>query len=362
MKKVLLVPLIIFILLVSSCCIIPKDNGESDNGDIQNGYADNGNSDSAESLKIEDYFPITENRHMVYEGQGNEFAAYDMFIDYATDTKVQQRVNNGGTIVVSVLEVKDGQLIKILLKPETYYRENMLEKGDQNEVLLREPLVNGTTWTSEDSKVRTITNISADVTTPYGDYKALEVTTTSPNNGTEKFLEYYVKDLGLVKSIFKSGEHASDEIASSLKEITEDAVMKQSIAFYYPNINDDKIYYQVKDVDFKTNDITRNKLEAAYKKDAPWPVLTPNTKINSLYLNEDGMVYIDLSRDFVTEMNAGADYEAMMLQSIVNTFGNYYGVERVLLTIDNQPYSSGHIVLEQGEYLTVNWIETEPLD
>ena len=188
------------------------------------------------------------------------------------------------------------------------------------------------------------------------------MTTTSPNNGTEKFLEYYVKDLGIVKSVFKSEEHTSDEIASSLTEIVADAVMTQSIAFYYPNIDDGKIYYQVKDVGFKTNDLTRKKLEAAYKENAPWPVFTPNTKINSLYLNNDGMVYIDLSNDFLTEMNAGAGYEAMMLQSIANTFGNYYGVERVLLTIDNQPYSSGHIVLEQGEYLTVNWIGTEPLD
>ena len=45
-------------------------------------------------------------------------------------------------------------------------------------------------------------------------------------------------------------------------------------------------------------------------------------------------------------MNAGAGGENLILQSIVNTFGNYYG-EKVYLTVDNKPYESGHIVLEK---------------
>ena len=46
-------------------------------------------------------------------------------------------------------------------------------------------------------------------------------------------------------------------------------------------------------------------------------------------------------------MNAGSGGENLILQSIVNTFGNYYGVEKVCLTVDNKPYESGHIVLEK---------------
>ena len=66
------------------------------------------------------------------------------------------------------------------------------------------------------------------------------------------------------------------------------------------------------------------------------------------------MVYVDLSFEYLSEMSAGAGYEAMMLQCIANTFGNYYGVNRVLLTIANQQYSSGHIYLEKFEYLKVD--------
>nr|WP_320026225.1 GerMN domain-containing protein [uncultured Acetobacterium sp.] len=308
---------------------------------------------NAATLRIGDYFPIRENIHSVYEGQGNEFASYDVFIDYTTPTKVQQRINNGGTVTVDVIEEVDHELVKTMSQPETYYRENMLGKVNREEILLMEPIKVGTTWTLADGRTRSITNLAAGVTTPYGNYQAIEVTTTTADHPTEQWLDYYVKDLGLVKSVFKNTGNGT-EITSSLKTIEEGAVMTKSISFFYPNINDDKIYYQIKEIGFHTNDITRDTLANAYKADAPFVVFSPNTKINSLYLNQDGMVYLDLSGDYLTEMNAGAELEAMMLQSIANTFGKYYGVDRVLLTIDNKLYQSGHVSLAPGEYLTVD--------
>lgn len=303
-------------------------------------------------LRVEDYFPIRENTRSVFAGQGNEFAAFDVFIDYATPTRVQQRISNGGTVIVEVIEIVDGQLVKTLSQPETYYRENLLEKGNQEEILLMEPLKVGTTWVRPDNRTSSITNLAAAVTTPYGNLQALEVTTTG-DQSNQKQRDYYVKDLGLVKSVYEVGENG-EEISSSLAAIEDGVAMTQAVSFFYPNLNDGKIVYQIKALDFYTNDITRDRLATAYQTAAPVTVFSPNTRINSLYLNQDGMVYLDLSSDFLTEMNAGAELEAMMLQSIANTFGNYYGVERVLLTIDNQLYESGHLALKQGEYLTVD--------
>jgi spore germination protein GerM len=60
------------------------------------------------------------------------------------------------------------------------------------------------------------------------------------------------------------------------------------------------------------------------------------------------MVYIDLNKAFVTDMNAGSGYESMILTSIANTFGQYYGVNKVVITIDGEPYSSGVILMKQG--------------
>jgi hypothetical protein len=107
---------------------------------------------------------------------------------------------------------------------------------------------------------------------------------------------------------------------------------------------------------FHTNDVTRLVLAQAYRDALAGQaiqVFSDNTTINSLYLNADGMVYIDLNRAFVDESNAGSAYEAMLLQSVANTFGLYYGADRVLLTIDSGPYQSRHMALQKGEYLEV---------
>jgi len=306
----------------------------------------------SEGLRIKDYFPIEGDIRYVYEGKGNEYASYNMYIDYISGGKVQQRVNNGGTEVARVIDLKDGKLTVVFSRGEAYYRENLLNaESKENEILLMEPLSKGTTWTLKDSRVRTITNTSADITTALGNYKAIEVTTESQNGKTK---DYYVKNIGLAKSVFNSGEM---EVSSSLSKIEENVPLVQKINFYYPNTKDDKIYYERKDISFKTNDITKQVLEKVYKEVVSsnlGKVFTTNSKINYLYLNKDNMVYIDLNKTFLTEMNAGAAYEKKILQSIANTFGEYYNSRKVVLTIDNKLYESGHIAMKKGEYLKVD--------
>lgn len=316
-----------------------------------NRNSDKSPSPTPSALGISDYFPIKDNVRYTYEGKGNEYASYTVFNDYTADGKVQQRVDNGGTVSAKVLEIKDGKLTRLLSKGEAYYRENLLDKKDDNEeVLLMEPLAKGTTWTLKDGRVRTITETSADVSTPTGGYKAIEVTTQGTN---DKTVDYYVKDKGLVKTVFTSG---GNEVTSTLSKIEENAVVKQKISFYYPNANE-ALYYKTMEVSFKTNDTTRKVLESTYKEvtgSANSKVLTTNTKINSLYLNKDNMVYIDLSSDFLKELNVGGSFEELILQSIANTFGKYYGSDKVILTIDNKLYQSGHIAFEKGKYIKVN--------
>ena len=112
-----------------------------------------------------------------------------------------------------------------------------------------------------------------------------------------------------------------------------------------------------KELSFSTNDITKSIFEKAFK-DLPkgnlGKVLGPNVKIKSLYLNKDNRVYVDFSKELVSEMNAGSGYESMLLQSITNTLGTYYGVDKVYITIEGSPYTSGHIMMKKGEFFTVD--------
>ena len=70
---------------------------------------------------------------------------------------------------------------------------------------------------------------------------------------------------------------------------------------------------------------------------------------------EENSVHIDLSKDFIDEMNAGAGMESMILQSLTNTLGSYYGVQEVYITIDGGQYESGHIIIQEGEPSLVNF-------
>ena len=250
-----------------------------------------------------------------------------------------------------VLELSGGNLFKVYSRGEVYYRENLLKAiGDEKEILLKEPLEKGTTWTLKDGRVRTVSNTAVDITTPMGNYKAVEVTTKSVNDNT---IDYYVKNVGLVKSVFVSGE---TEVSSTLTKIEENVPLIQNINFFYPNIDDGKIYYKSKAINFYTNEITREVFEKAYKEpinNQLGAVFSKNTEINSLYLNQDGNVYLDLNQAFIDEMSAGAGYEAMILQSVVNTIGQYYQSEKVFLTIDNKPFESGHIKMNKGDYFKV---------
>ncbi|WP_318502435.1 GerMN domain-containing protein [Bacillus sp. T3] len=367
MKRLITLLTVLLLMIGLIGCTLNKDNtsDENQNNEKTNQNSNNNKTDTkndSDGVKepkqtketlpdISEYYPITKNTRYSYEGIGNEYSTFTVYPDYISETKVQQRVENGGTVMANVLEIKDGKLTKVYSRGEAYYRENLLKlTGENQEIMLMEPLKKGTTWTLKDGSIRTITNMTVDLTTPSGNYKAIEVTT---DKGNDKTLDYYAKDVGLVKSVFVTGE---TEISSTLSKVEENVPLVQNITFYYPNINDDKIYYQSRPVSFYTNEITRKVLTAAYKGQSPnqlGTVFSKNTEINSLYLNQDGNVYLDLNKAFIEEMSAGAAFEGLILQSIVNTVGQYYQCEKVFLTIDNQPYESGHISMNKGESFKV---------
>lgn len=298
--------------------------------------------------KVSDYFPMKENVKYVYEGEGNEFAGFVVYIDYRSDDKIQQRVDNGGTVLARVYEIDEGKLIRVFSKGEVYFRENMLmQRDDSEEIMLMEPLEKGTSWTLDDGRQRTITGTSTEIKTPMGTYMTIEVITEGKDGTT---VDYYAKDIGLVKTIFRSG---GLEVSSTLSELQEDADRIERIRFFYPDIETSKIYYLEKDVVYRTNDDTAKILEKAYKEiadETTGVVLSVNSAIKSLMLDEaENMVRLDLNEAFLKDMNAGAEYESMILQSIANTFGNYYNAEGVILTVEGKPYQSGHIEMKEGE-------------
>lgn len=303
------------------------------------------------SLKIENYYPFTENTKYVYEGEGNEFAFMTTYVDYIKDNRIQTRTDNGGTEIVKVLEKKDGQLLELLNRGETYFRENFTdEEYTSGRILLKEPLEEGNSWTNDSGATSTITNLSKEIVTKMGNFEALEVTTEGKQGKT---IDYYAKDTGLIKTV-NIGE--GYEVSSTISEIIKNQPFIQSITLYYPDVDGITIHAVDVQISFNTNEEPKDIIEKNVKDLSVYEVLGPNTKINDLYFDEQGnSVHIDLSKEFVTEMNAGSGFEAMILQCLTNTLGDYYQVEEVYITIDGGPYESGHIIIEEGEAYKVDY-------
>lgn len=307
-------------------------------------------------VELKDYYPAQENSLYVYAGSGNEYAAYVMSFDFIdTDNNLMQtRTNNGGTETVRVIQIEEDKISIVTAVNECYYRDNLLKKefeSEKKEILLMEPLEKGTKWTLPDGRKRYISGIDLEIATPMGTYPALEVTTESEDS---KVLDYYSPSIGLIKSIFVSGDM---EVVSELNEIKTNSPYTQMIEIYYPDV-DEKLYPDQLTVEYQTNEVTRIVLEEALKKhmekSSYLPLISNNTMINSLYLGDDQIVYVDFSDEFVTEMNAGSGYEQLILQGITNTLGNYYGVNKVYITLEGKPYESGHVLMKKGETFEVD--------
>jgi hypothetical protein len=307
------------------------------------------------NVSIKDFYPFKENVKYTYKGIGNEYASYTVFIDYIAEDKEQLRVNNGGTEAVKVVTNSNGELKVLYSKEEVYYRENlMIKTNDKEEILLKEPLQKGTYWSVYGGRTRSITDTQVEVSTTLGNYKCIEVTTTGDGNTAK---DYYAFNVGLVKSIYTAvSQDNSLDISSTLSKLEQNVPFVQKVKFYYPNISEDVNCFIYRNLSFNTNSITKD-LFKNYFKIAPTSktdrLISPNTKINHLYLN-GGIVYVDFSKELVSEMNAGSGYEAMILQSITNTLGDYYGANKVYLTVEGQPYSSGHILMKKGETFKVH--------
>ncbi len=361
-KKVFgIIPICICLVFLSSCDKIklPTDNSTEQKSPSNTSKQptdldeknDNIDPKQTSSYTIKDYFPFKENTKYVFEGKGNEYAFYTVYVDYIKGDKIQLRKNNGGTEVVSVIENKNGQLKTIFSKEEAYYREDFTSKpSDKEDILLKEPLIKGTSWTLSNGTKRYISNINVDVTTPAGNFKAIEVTTEG--NGS-KTLDYYGLNAGLIKTVYNSN---GMEVTSTLKELKSNTPLSQTVKFYYPSSNGEKLYYTQNKLSFKTNDMTKLTFEKLFKEAPSKTVgrlIGPNVKIKSLYLNGN-VVYVDFTKELVTEMTAGSGYEALILQGITNTLGGYYNVSKVYITVENKPYESGHFLMKKGQTFTVN--------
>ncbi|HSH35966.1 GerMN domain-containing protein [Schnuerera sp.] len=352
MKKILsLISILLFISLILVSC-----------GETQEPPGDDAVVEPEEEvLTIKDFYPFKENWKMEYEGIGNEFAEQTTFFEFIEENKGQLKIFNPGTVMVKVLEYDEGELKEIFSEGEFYHIENMIDvKNENNNIILKEPLKVGTSWTTSGGYKSSITGIDVNIETPYKNFKALEVTTEFGEG--RKQLEYYAKDVGPVASIYIDGEF---EVKTLLEEI-ENESYEMDVKFFYPMFDEIKTGYVERDIEFSTNGNIKEILEYNLKNPNMNELISPisdNTKVNSIILDRGNqMVKVDFSNELLEDMNAGSAMEGEIIKSIVNTFANFYQVEKVYISTEGNPYSSGHFSINKDEFFTVDYSNIEELD
>lgn len=334
----------------------PSDEATDEATDEENSEDDEAEID--QDLTV--WFPKLENTLLDYKGDGNEFAPFTRYPQFVKDDTLQMVESTAGTDVVTVYNYSDDEIKESFVRAGTYFREDFADTGLESEqgnfqIILQKPLELGHSWESPDGSTSEITDVSVNKELPLGSIEAIEVTRQYENNS--KTIDYYGKDIGLIEQIFKSDD---DTITVTSTLSTQAADTSEAFPITVYSIDDQALGLDKSTVtmELETNEPARLAMAEILKGQTPdteeSQILKESTEINFMYLRQDGVVHVDFSTD-LSAMNAGSGIEAMTLQGIVNTIGDYYHVDEVLLTLDNEPYESGHILLNEGETWPVDY-------
>ena len=340
-------------LLLSGCGWFGGSDDEPDSPDTDEAEVE-------QDLSV--WFPMTKDTLLNYPGEGNEFAAFTRYPQFVKEDTLQLVESTGGTEIVILYAYSEEEVREVFKRPETYFREDFddtgLESEQENfEIILQQPLEVGHSWESPSGSTSEITAVDVEKETPDGPVSAIEVTRTYSDES--EIIEYYGEDIGLLERVFNS-EGDENVITSTLSAVSENTPEEFPLTVY--SVDDQAMGLDRNSVTMElfTNDPARLALAEILKGQAPdtesAQVIADSVTINFMYLRQDGVVHADFSAD-LSDMNAGAGVEAMIIQGIVNTIGDYYGVEEVLLTLDEEPYESGHLSFEEGETLSVDYTD-----
>ncbi len=125
MKKIAVIIIINMILILGSCSAKePAESGMPTGGGTTVPTTAQPTEQPEQAPSVSDYFPFTEDVHMKYRGDGNEYAEFETYVEYIDNGAMQLRTLNPGTVMASVYLIEDGALKTVYTSEETYYRDD----------------------------------------------------------------------------------------------------------------------------------------------------------------------------------------------------------------------------------------------
>jgi len=167
---------------------------------------------------VRNYFPHEPGQIWVYEGVGNEYAAFVSGVMYRQEGKAQFYQDNGGTRLGLVYAIANDAVTLVFAQEEFYADTKLFDKpANRQRIVLKAPLNVGQTWETQQER-REVVSITEKVEVPSGQYQdvvKINVISLVPNV-QQQTVEYYAPGIGLVLREFTSGD---TKIVSRLKSI-----------------------------------------------------------------------------------------------------------------------------------------------
>lgn len=147
-----------------------------------------------------------------------------------------------------------------------------------------------------------------------------------------------------------------DTNSSNSSEVTND-----DAKIYYYDVVTDKIVYINKTIEIKDKAVATALVNELKKSPSEEVAAAINSEIslNSAKVDEENdTIELDFSSNFIQAQNLGSGPESSTLKAICNTFGDYFNVSKVSITLDGKPYTSGHISMKDGDTFNVDLTNT----
>lgn len=132
---------------------------------------------------------------------------------------------------------------------------------------------------------------------------------------------------------------------------------EKSVRLFYYNGVDDKIYYQDTTVNVTDGALVTAIINALKTNHGDqYCALDSSIAVKSAKLDTNkSLLTVNFGTTFVNTMNLGGGVETSVLQAVVNSLGYNFGVSNIYITVNGVPYSSGHIILKDGDSFKVDY-------
>ena len=228
--------------------------------------------------------------------------------------------------------------------------ESMLDSKYDKMTLIRTPLTAGNQWTEE------VTDNQGRKTTMKAFIKKVEIIENGVKEYTVRYndmnSEYYEErlireNIGVV-NFEKLIEVPNTSFPVSYSLFKSDYATKHKVTLYFSDNKGERLHAEMRDIFLTDAGIARATIEELIKGPSSssnlMPSIPTDTRLLNIYI-ENGVSYVDFSREFVDNRIGGSSNDIMTLYSIVNTLTEFNTIEKVQILVE------GEIGVTFGNYI-----------